>query len=251
MPHTCYIANGLCHEPTADDPRRGQSEMRFFNPCDAQTSVRMTVYYTDRPPTDLPALHLPPKANPYWALPEKYPDAFTDCGPWGMRLVSDQFIMVDHILIAGVKGRTEDIRYAGGVADVLARPDLSHHWLFGDGLLLKLNPDGPAHQPHSQFEWYHLLNPSAADAAVTMTCYYGDGSRDQFQYTIPAERVLLIDNHNLIKPNNAFGLVFVSTQPIVAEGTRLIRGHRSLDEWGAQIHTPRPGIPAPLEWVQE
>jgi len=45
MPCVSYIANGFCKEPTEEDPLRGRTELRFFNPLPWESEVRMTVYF--------------------------------------------------------------------------------------------------------------------------------------------------------------------------------------------------------------
>jgi hypothetical protein len=48
-----------------------------------------------------------------------------------------------------------------------------------------------------------------------------------------------------------FGIRFISDQPVVVESERIIYGLHGLDEWGANIHCQRPGLPAPLEWNED
>ncbi|MCK4374232.1 MAG: hypothetical protein KAX19_02850, partial [Candidatus Brocadiae bacterium] len=119
-----------------------------------------------------------------------------------------------------------------------------------DGLALVHDPE-TAPFPFNEFEWYHVLNPNMQDARVTMKCYYGDGTRETYDYTVGAERVHWIDNYRMVKPNNPFGIRFVSDQPIVVESERFIYGLHSMEEWGAHVHCPRPGLPAPLPWNEE
>jgi hypothetical protein len=196
-------------------------------------------------------------------LPKDHPDLFADCGLWGMRIVSDTALITDHILCAGRRpgppsqGSQADtsfwagnVKFAGGVNDSLAKTRLSRLWYFADGLALVWDP-ASAPFPFNEFEWYHVLNPTARDAHVTMKCYYQDDSRETYEYTVPAERVLLIDNYQMVKTNNAFGIRFTSDEPVVVESERFIYGLHSMDEWGAHIHCPRPGVPAPLEWNEE
>ncbi|MCC7204244.1 MAG: hypothetical protein IT441_04140 [Phycisphaeraceae bacterium] len=240
MVYESYIANGLCRQPTEEDARRGYSEFRFFNPSDRAARIELRVYYPDRPPCDLPAWELEAWGNRYVAFPEHYAEATTDVGPWGMRVRSSERVMVDHILIAGMAGRAENLRFAGGVSDVLAKEGLSRRWVFGDGLKLEFDP-AKAPLPFNEFEWFHLLNPGASEATVTMTCVYDATTRDTFELAVPAERVLMFDNREMARKNLGHGVLFESTSPVVIESTRLIYGLQGVEEWGAQIHTPRPG----------
>lgn len=240
MAYESFIANGLCRQPTDGDARRGFSEFRFFNPSDRAARVELRIYYADRPPCDLPTWELPAWGNRYAALPEHYPMATTDVGPWGMRVRSSERVLVDHILIAGMAGRTENLRFAGGVSDVLAKNELSRQWIFGDGLKLEFDP-AKAPLPFNEFEWFHLLNPGTTDAKVTMTCVYDQATRDRFEFVVPAERVLMFDNRDKARKNLGHGVLLASTQPLLIESTRLIYGLHGIDEWGAQVHTPRPG----------
>ncbi len=250
MPSVSYIANGFCKEAADVGDLRGMSELRFFNPMPWKTTVRMTVFYSDRPPAALADLTIPAEGNPLLVFPQDYGEFFKDRGAWGMRLVSDTVLMVDHVLNAGRQGPENNVKYRGGVSDSLARTRLSRLWYFADGLALVYDPE-LAPWPFNEFEWYHVLNPTARDARVTMKCLYGDGSRQAYTYTVGAERVLLIDNYQMVKTNNAFAIRFTSDQPVVIESERLIYGLQSIEEWGAYIHCARPGLPAPLEWNEE
>ncbi|KPK83371.1 MAG: hypothetical protein AMJ81_08425 [Phycisphaerae bacterium SM23_33] len=250
MPSVSYISNGFCKEPAADDPRRGMSELRIFNPMPWETTVRMTVYYADKGPAQIPEFTIRPEGNPLMLFPKDHPELFSNCGPGGMRIVSDTTLIIDHILIAGRQGPPENLRFSGGVSDSLAKQRLSRLWYFADGLALVWQADS-APWPFNEFEWYHVLDPTARDAHVTMKCYYPDRTRQTYEYTVPAERVRLIDNCQMVKTNNAFGIRFASDGPIVVESERFIYGLHSMEEWGAHIHCPRPGVPAPLEWNEE
>lgn len=247
MDYRCYVANGLCRSADAGDPRYGWSEFRLWNPAERTTAVRMTVFFAARPPTPLPPLELGPYANPYLSIPRQWPEVFTGCGEWGMELASDHPILADHILVAGLQGRQQQERFAGGVADVLAKAP-ARRWYFGDGLVLRFDP-AKAPLPFNEFEWWHILNPGPRDAQVAIECFYGNAGRDTLRYTVPAQRVLMIDNWQLVRPNNAFGMRVESSQPVVVEAERMICGLHSREEWGAHIHTPRPGLPGPLAGV--
>lgn len=250
MPSVSYIANGFCRDRGAVGELQGGSELRFFNFMPWETRVRMTAYYSDRPPAQLPEMTIPPEGNPLLVFPRDHGDFFRNCGPWGMKLVSDTALVVDHIFWAGHQGPPDNVRFSGGVNDSLSQPRLSRLWYFGDGLALVWDPAN-APWPFNEFEWYHLFNPNRVEAKVAMKCCYGDGTRETHDYTVGAERVLLVDNRGLVKPNNPFGIRFVSDQPILVESERFIYGLHSLEEWGSHVHCPRPGLPAPLVWNEE
>ncbi len=245
MNHPTRIANGICRTATAENALHGRSELRVFNPGELAAEVAMCIHYADRPPTHLRPWTLAPHANRYIAIPQLDPPAFADVGPWGMTITATAPVLTDHILIAGVRGDGEDLRYAGGVADVLAKPVLARTWHFADGLRLLFEPER-APLPYNEFEWYHLLNPGPHDARVTMTCIYDADTRTSRDLLLPARRVTLIDNIDTAIPNRGHGIRFDSDQPLLIESTRLIHGLHGLREWGAHIHTPRPGWPGEL-----
>lgn len=251
MPSVSYLANGFCKETDKVGEYRGFSELRFWNPTERATTVRMTVYYSDKPPARLPDLEIKALRNPLLVIPrDDYTEFFKDCGAWGMKIVSDTVLMLDHIMSTGRQGPPDNVKFAGGCNDILAKTRLSRLWYFADGLRLVWEPE-TAPFPFNEFEWYHILNPGKRDAHVTMNCYYGDGTRETYEYEVGAERVLMIDNYEMVKPNNAFGIKFVSDLPVVVESERYIYGLHSMEEWGATNHCPRPGLPAPLEWNEE
>jgi hypothetical protein len=141
-------------------------------------------------------------------------------------------------------------KYMGGVADHLAATRLARLWYFGDGFWITQNPQKPGF-PFNETEWYHILNPNRRAAEIAMHCYYSDGSYDKFQYGVDAERVMIIDNEGLVKPMNVYGLHFESTEPILVQAERFIRGINSIEEWGMHVHNVRPATPAPLEMNEE
>ncbi len=250
MPCVSYIANGFCREATEDDSRRGYSELRFWNPTGFESTVKMAVYYADKGPADIEPFTIEAGANPLLVFPEHHTEFFKDVGEWGMRLISDTPLIVDHICSCGRQGPEDNVKFRGGVNDSLAKDRLSRLWYFGDGLALVWEPD-KAPFPFNEFEWYHILNPNKQDAQVTMKCHYEKGDPETYRYTVGAERVVLIDNYQMVRTNNAFGIHFVSDVPIVVESERFIYGLHGMAEWGANVHCPRPGVPAPLAWNEE
>lgn len=266
-----YIANGFCKSPTDGDKRRGMSELRFWNPTPWETTVKMRVYYADRPAVDLPAMTIGPYANPLLVFPQDDTEALAEVGPWGIRVVSDTLLMADHILLAGYaaegdpmkgadlttvdlvsgyRGPPERVKFAGGVGDCLMKSRLAKVWYFSDGIIIKTDPQRAAF-PFSEFEWYHILNPGPREAVLEMHRYHGGESHDVLNYHVGAERVLLISNYDPSLPTDAYGIRFVSSEPVCIESERFIYGLHGIDEWGAHLHCQRPGLPAPLEWNEE
>jgi len=260
MAHISYYSNGFARQPTVANRRFGMGEIRFYNPTLHDTNIDVTLYYEDRPPRAFPRQKLASHSNKLLLVfPNQAPELFPESGVYGAKIVSDEFITVDHILCAGIEpppltAKPKTVmeiwfaapKYMGGVTDHLAVPRPSKQWVFGDGFWIVQNPDKPGF-PFNETEWYHILNPSPHRADIVMRCFYSDGSRGEFRYVVDGERVLLIDNENLVKPMNVFGLHFESTVPVVVMAERFIRGVRSIDEWGMHLHCPRPGVPAPWE----
>jgi hypothetical protein len=251
MPHVSYIANGFCRTSETPGEMSGMCELRFWNPTDRRTTVRMTVYYADRPPAELPPYEIGPEEDPLLVFPYHYPEQFENCGAWGMKLVSDTMLMADHILVARRLGPPDNLKFRGGVGDTLLKTRLARVWYFSDGIRIIQDVKNPSF-PFHEFEWYHILNPSKRDARVTMRCVLGKGRYQDYQYSIGAERVLMVDNYEMSTTQTiAYGIRFISDQPVVVESERIIYGLHGLDEWGANIHCQRPGLPAPLEWNED
>jgi hypothetical protein len=264
MPAISYIANGFAKVPTPRDRRYGFDEIRFYNPTNHDSKIDITLYYEDRAPAQYPEQRLKAHSNELLLVfPDQNPDFFPESGAWGMRITSDTVLIVDHIMAAGVepppygeKGKTavqmffNAEKYIGGVADVLAVSRLAKVWYFGDGFWITQNPEKPSF-PFNETEWYHVLNPGKHAAEISMRCFYSDGSYDEFQHVLEPERVKIIDNEGLVKPHNVFGLHFESSEPVVVQAERFIRGINSVEEWGMHIHNVRPGVPAPLEMNEE
>ncbi len=241
-----YIANGYAKTPTESDKRYGKGEMRFFNPSERRAKIDIEVHFEAKPPVSLKTLTIDPLSNGILLIfPATFPEVFTDAGPWGMKIVSDEPMIVDHFSSAGVMKDADDFRFRGGVSNVLGQPRASRLWYFGDGILIDTNP-AKGSFPWDEIEWYHTLNPGPRPAEVKMHCYYHDGNRETFTYTVAPERVMKFSNDGLVNPGIGYGIKFVSSEPVVIQSERLILGSSSVDEWGMHYHNPRPGVPAPL-----
>ena len=250
--YECFLANGFVKSITEDDRRIGYSEMRIFNPASVPTNIDITMYFDNKGPVQLEQRSIDPlKNNFFMEVPGNLFQHFVDSEAWGMRIVSDVPILVDHILIAGVAGpgdvpRMGNYKLKGGVSDQLAQPRAAKEWYFGDGYELEYPEENTANFPFNEFEWYHILNPGKNDAQVTLHCYYAGGQYEAFEFPVNAERVRLVSNRGLVRKNVSYGLIVTSTEPVVVQAERLIRDFNDFKDWGAWIHNSRPGLPAPL-----
>ena len=264
MASVSYYSNGFARKSTVENRRFGMGEIRFYNPTLHDTNIDITLYYEDRPPRSYPRQSLKSHSNKLLLVfPDQNPDFFPESGVYGAKIVSDEFITVDHILCAGIEPppwtdtpkTTMQIwfsapRYMGGVTDHLAVPRPSRLWYFGDGYWIVQNPDKPGF-PFNETEWYHILNPGKHRADITMRCFYSDGSTGAHPFSLEGERVMLIDNEGLVKPKNVYGLHFEASEPVVVMAERFIQGVRSREEWGMHLHCPRPGVAAPYQVNEE
>jgi hypothetical protein len=228
-------------------------ELRIFNPTRIGCDVRITLYFEDRAPIELPPQRLEPNSNQLLlVLPKMFPEILTDVGAWGARIAADVPLITDHILGAGISSRTpNDPRFRGGVADSLAEPRASNLWYFGDGIRLQYEDPDNAPYPFNELEWYHILNASPRDADVTMHSLYADGESETFTIRVPSERVKMFSNEEIARKNAPYGIKFTSTEPVVIQSERLIYGTRSIDEWGLHMHTARPGVAGPLAFSED
>jgi len=264
MASVSYYSNGFARKSTVENRRFGMGEIRFYNPTLHDTNIDITLYYEDRPPRSYPRQSLKSHSNKLLLVfPDQNPDFFPESGVYGAKIVSDEFITVDHILCAGIEPppwtdtpkTTMQIwfsapRYMGGVTDHLAVPRPSRLWYFGDGYWIVQNPDKPGF-PFNETEWYHILNPGKHRADITMRCFYSDGSTGAHTFELDGERVMLIDNEGLVKPKNVYGLHFEASEPVVVMAERFIQGVRSREEGGMHLHCPRPGVAAPYQVNEE
>lgn len=256
MACVAYIANGFCRRADAVDRREGFSELRIFNPLPSPVELRMKLFYADRPPVDLPPFRVAGYGNPLLVFPDSpwekmpYREYFENCGAWGMRIVSETPLIMDHYLSAGIQGPPDKIKYRGGVADTLAIPRLSRLWYFSDGIKI-VQPDlSTAPFPFNEYEWYHILNPNPDPARIRVQMFRWDGRREEETLVVPPERVLFYDNFDRFDSTIGFGMRFISDRPIALAAERMIYGE-NLDDWGAYIHCSRPAAPAPLDFNEE
>lgn len=247
-----FLANGFVKEITDEDRRIGFSELRMFNPTSLPTKIDITLYFDNKSPIQLDQTSIDPlKNNWFMVMPGDLSNHFEDSEAWGMRIVSDVPVMLEHILVAGVAGPGDvphmgNFKLKGGVSDQLAQPRAAKEWYFADGFELEYEDESTAAFPFNEFEWYHILNPGKNDAQVTLHCYYAGGQYEAFEFPVNAERVRLVSNQGLVRKNVSYGLIVTSTEPVVVQAERLIRDFDDFNDWGAWIHNSRPGLPGPI-----
>jgi hypothetical protein len=243
-----YVANGFIHTPSDGDRRIGFGQLRFYNPADTPNRVEVTLYFDNRPPVQVDPFVLKPLSNAHlFHLPEDWAQYFDGSGAWGARFVADRPVLVDHWLVAGVlppgvNHWAENAAFKGGAADTIAVAKLDRIWHFGDGFRLRWStPEG--HMPFNEYEWFHILNPGHEDASVTMYFYYRNGSRGAVSFEVKAERVRIFSNFEFAKLNISHGVKVVSSVPVLVQCERFIYDYANMTEWGAWIHSLRPGVP--------
>jgi len=247
-----FLANGYAKNIEGDDRWVGMSELRMFNPSTLPTRIDITLYFDNKDPVQLDESKIDPLKNDFiMVIPGNLAQHFEKSNAWGMRIVSDVPIMVDHILVAGVAGPGDkslmgNYTLKGGVSNQLAQPRAATEWYFGDGYELVYQHESTAPFPFNEFEWYHILNPGPEDTEVTLHCYYDNGEYDAFEFLVKSQRVRIVSNRGLVRTNHAYGMIVTSTKPIVVQAERFIRDFHEFQDWGAWIHNSRPGVPAPF-----
>ena len=104
MPCVSYYSNGFAREPTVQNRRFGMGEIRFYNPTLHDTNIDVTLFYENQPPRQYPRQTLKARCNKLLLVfPSQNPTYFPESGVYGAKIVSDEFITVDHILAAGVE----------------------------------------------------------------------------------------------------------------------------------------------------
>ena len=63
------------------------------------------------------------------------------------------------------------------------------------------------------------------------------------EFEVGAERVRIIDNRGLFRPNAPCAVDFQSSEPIQVSGERFIADFKDTKDWGAWVHTQLPGVP--------
>jgi hypothetical protein len=249
-PVVSYFANGFAKVATAEDRLAGRSQLRFYNPMDADNEVRMVVYFDNRPPEELIRFTLKPNNNDQMlTLPANFPGFFDGSKAWGARIESTYPVLALNVLSAGVIAPNGDLwfgdsRYKGSNVGAHATRRLEKQWFFGDGLVLKGEKETET-QRFNEYEWYHILNPNPRDAEIELHCYYRSGESDVFKFTVKAERVRIFDNKELVRPNVPHAVECRSSEPVLVSADRFIYDFKNTEDWGAWLHANHEGIPGP------
>lgn len=247
-PATYYISNGVAIVPTAQDRRVGRGQLRVYNPMAVKNDVTITVYFNNRPPVELTKFTMQPNQNNYMvSIPKDFPGVFDGSEAWGARITGTAPLMTLFVLSAGVIAPKGDLwfgdpRYKGGNTGMSGTSTLSKTWFFSDGLVLQWDEQKPG-QLFNEYEWYHVLNPNPRETTVTMKCNYVNGEADTFTFTVGAERVRIIDNQKLVRPNVAHSVKFISAEPVVVSAERYILDFAQTNDWGAWVHANHEGTP--------
>ncbi len=247
-PVVSYFANGFAKVATADDRRAGRSQVRFYNPMNVKNEITFEVLFDNRPPEVLEKFTMEPNHNDkLLSLPADRLEFFEGSEAWGARITSTAPVIVLNVLSAGVIAPGGDLwfgndRFKGANTVQQATRILSKRWLFGDGLALVYD-EPPPNQRFQEYEWYHVLNPNKEDVEVKMHCHYTDGQTETYTFTVKGERVRIIDNTKLVRPNQPHAVEIVSSAPVLAVAERFIYDFKNMEEWGAWLHANHDGIP--------
>lgn len=247
-PNVSYFANGYAKLATADDRRAGRSQIRFYNPMNVKNEVTFEVLFDNRAPEVLETFTMEPNRNDkLFTLPAERLDFFEGSEAWGARITSTAPIIVLNVLSAGVIAPGGDLwfgndRFKGANTVQHATRTVSKRWFFGDGLTLVYD-EPPLNQLFQEYEWYHVLNPNKEDVEVKMHCHYTDRQTETYTFTVKGERVRIIDNKGLVRPNQPHAVELVSSAPVLAVAERFIYDFKNMEEWGAWLHANHDGIP--------
>ena len=248
MAYEQYLPSGYCHRPTDKDPRRGFGELVLHNLAAEPCQAVMTVYFAARPPAVLAPVAVGPETNELVIMPDLAPEVFSDCGFWGIRVVSNTPLMLN--LINSVRIMPDPPKYRGGTTNWHGvRPN--REWFFPDGLWLERSQIeegeyGAAHFPHNEFEYYFYLNPNHEPARVTMMLQYRNLDPMPVHLTVPAERVLVWENRGKVARNEPYAVHVTSSLPVAANACRYVYGLKGIEEWGQQVHHCIFGVPGPI-----
>ncbi len=247
-PVVSYFANGFAHVSTQEDRRAGRSQIRFYNPMNIKNEVTFEVLFDNRPPEVLEKFTMEPNRNDkLFTLPAERPEFFEGSEAWGARITSTAPVIVLNVLSAGVIAPGGDLwfgndRFKGANTVQHASHKVSKRWFFGDGLTLTYEEQSPG-VLFQEYEWYHVLNPNKEDVEVNMHCHYVNRETETFTFTVKGERVRIISNKDLVRPNLPHAVEIVGSAPVVAVAERFIYDFNNMEEWGAWLHANHDGIP--------
>jgi hypothetical protein len=243
-----YLSSGFCHEPTAEDPRGGVTELVLYNPTSKVSEATLTVYFEDREPCSLSSITVQAETNALAVMPRVAPEVFADCGFWGARVLSTTPLVLN--VIGGVHITRGKRTFSGGVTNFRGTK-LHHQWHFPDGLWLEWKKFhqgdvAKAKFPFNELEHYHFLNPHPRDAEVTMTLQFRTREQTTMHFTVKAERMFIWENIEKVPHNRPYGVKIVSSESISTSAVRYVYGLHGLEEWGMQVHCAMWGVPGPL-----
>ncbi len=244
-----YISCGYSHKPTAEDPRIGWgAEMVLYNPSPEPCWATMTVYYEDKTPITLKPVPVKPETNELVVMPPLAPEAFTDCGFWGLKVLSTTPLMLNFIDGIFIKGAER--RFSGGCTNFHGTK-LHREWYLCDCLWLEWNKLykgdlSKAPFPFNELEYYHILNPNPRPAEVEMVLRFRDLPWQTMRFTIPPERVWAWNNLDQVPYCKNYTLKVVSTEPVSLSATRYIYDLTGFEPWGMTVHGSMYGIPGPV-----
>jgi len=248
QPVVSYIANGFVHLATPEDRRAGRSELRFYNPFNKSVEVTLEVLFDNRPPEIYSTFTMRPNNNDVLiSIPYDRPGFFDGSEAWGARITSSAPVLALNMLSAGVVAPGGDLwfgdpRYKGANTASHATSRLSKRWYFEDGIVLRWDEQKPG-QLFNEYEWYHVLNPNEADLEIRMHCNYINGTSEIFTFTVKGNRVRIIDNKDLVRPNLPHSVVFEGDRPFLVSAERFIYDFNDTEEWGAWLHANHDGVP--------
>jgi hypothetical protein len=235
-----WLANGIVSRVESVGAYYGRSEFRIRSLAEKAGEVRQRIFFTDRPPIDLPPLVLGPMAGPSQEFPRDLPEEAKDAGCWGMEIRSDVPLAVLHACMARRNGLSVE-QGQGRLGSVqLAEPRLAKGWVFPESFRrMAIIHSVPF--PFCQYEWYHILNPHPRPIQVLITL--GDGSyRQDRTLEIPPERVWMLDDPHL-HPRDCCWVRFEANLPILAQAERVIFSPEGEDLWGVVVASASPGAP--------
>jgi hypothetical protein len=249
MPYEYYFASGFCHNPTAEDPRRGVPEIILYNPTVEASEAVMTLYFTDGEPLTLESVRVKPETNHLVVFPDAKPELLTDCGFFGVKAVCTMPLIVNYINI-GVQAVHSPSHFAGGCANFHATK-LCREWHFPDGLWLEWNKalDGHIENapfPFNELEHYYFLNPGRETAEIDMVLRFHDIEDMKLHFTVAGERVFVWENIDKVPFNKGYTVKVNASQPISSSSIRYIYGLGGLDEWGMNVHVTQWAVPGPI-----
>ena len=232
-----YFADGYLLE--APGPNRQSTWVCMFNPTPRDAQLKFTFYYERSEPTTMQHrvaaftgtnMHLLSRAEV--RRDERFGAQIECSEPMVIQITTGYY---------GVEDRAD--WYTHAMHSVICADRLATVQYYADGLVI----DQPG-QRLKEPEWAFLLNPNPAPARVRMTAFYGDSTRADYDFEVPAERVLPVFMDTLVVKNRLFGARYISDRPIAVQQTRLIEEE---DRQTIRACFSVMAKPGPLPWQDE